>query len=54
MNDNETVFERMKEDMRLIAKRALTDMGNDFETVSDNMQVALDVVLNEMRDKIYK
>jgi len=52
--DNETVFERIKEDLRVTARRALTDTGNNFEAVKDGIETALDIVLIELADKFYK
>jgi hypothetical protein len=53
MND-ETIYERIKEDIRRTAERALTDYGNDFERMSTDMETALNVVLTVMRERIYK
>lgn len=52
--NNDTIFERIKEDLRVTARRALTDTGNNFEAVKDNMEAALDIVLIELADKFYK
>ena len=52
--DNETIFERIKEDLRVTARRALTDTGNNFEAVKDGMETALGIVLSELIEQIYK
>jgi hypothetical protein len=52
--NNDTIFERIKEDMRVTAKRALADMDNNFDAVKDNMETALDIVLSELMEQIYK
>ena len=52
--DYETIYERIKEDLRRTAERAMTDNGHNFEQTMSDMQTALEVVLDEMAETIYK
>lgn len=52
--DNRALLERMKGEFRNILNRALIDAGNSFEALKDNAESALETVLDEIMEQIYK
>ena len=52
--DNRALLEQIKDEFRHILGRALIDAGNNFEALKDNAESALETVLNEIMEQIYK